>query len=125
MNEVVAVKTLRKEILKDFFIFLKKKHAYVQFRRNIADAVIREEHSYKSKEERKKIWYDAFHYGIHIRILHNGFVKLTYPICLELINYAFFWDGTPERHKFWYTLNTEWQDIVMKKYKTYRADLNK
>lgn len=124
MSEIVAVEMLRKEILKDFFTFLKKKHAYVQFRRNMADAVIREKCHFEFKEENKKIWYDAFHYGIHMKILYNGRCKLTYPICLQLINYAFIWSRTPENHKFWSILDREWQDIVKKKYEIYRADLN-
>ncbi len=124
MGENEARKVLRKQILRDFTKFLKQKKVYNQYRRNLADCVIRERHRYSNKKEQIKFWYDAFQYGIYIKVLHNGCHKLNYEKCRELVNYAFTWSETPENHTFWNRINNEWVTTFVNKYHSYRSTLD-
>jgi hypothetical protein len=124
MDEEKAVKELRKQILKEFFKFLKEKKVYTKYRKNIADCVVRERYKYVTKEEKRRHWYDAYHNGVYVRVLHNGIYKMDYERCRELINYAFCWSDTPEKHNFWSALNSEWGDIFSKNYRPYASVLD-
>jgi hypothetical protein len=119
-----GVKDLRKRILRDFFKFLKEKGAYTKYKRNIADCVIREWYRYETKEEKRKHWQETYQYGIQIRILSKGRYKLTYERCRELVNYAFTWSETPEKHQFWSKLSDEWTNIFSKNYRPYASVLD-
>ena len=124
MGEEKAVKDLRKRILRDFFKFLKEKGVYAKYKKNIADCVIREWYRYETKEDKRRFWYDTFQYGIQIRVLNKGCHKLTYDRCHELVNYAFNWSETPEKHAFWSRLSNEWGELFSKNYKSYRSVLD-
>lgn len=124
MGEVEARKVLRRQVLRDFAKFLKQKKVYNQYRRNLADCVIREKYRYCDKKEKTKLWCDAFQYGIYIKVLHNGCHKLNYEKCRELVNYAFTWSETPENHTFWNRINNEWITTFVNKYHSYRSTLD-
>lgn len=124
MGEEKAVKELRKQILKEFFKFLKEKNVYTKYKKNIADCVVREKYRYETKEEKRRLWYDAYQNGVYVRVLGNGIYKMSYERCHELINYAFCWSDTPERHDFWSTLNSEWADIFSENYYKYASVLD-
>lgn len=118
-----GVKDLRKRILRDFFKFLKEKGVYAKYKKNIADCVIREWYRYETKEEKRKRWQETYQYGVQIRILSEGRYKLTYDRCHELVNYAFNWSETPEKHNFWSKLSREWGQFFSDNYKPYRSIL--
>ena len=124
MGEEKAVKELRKQILKEFFKFLKEKKVYTRYKKNIADCVVRERYRYETMEEKRKHWYDAYQNGIYVKILCYGRHRLNYERCRELINYAFCWSDTLERHNFWASLSSEWADIFRENYGTYASVLN-
>ena len=124
MGEEKAVKELRKQILKEFFKFLKEKKVYTKYKKNTADCFIHERYRYGTKKEKRIHWYDAYQNGVYVRILNGGLYKLNYERCRELINYAFTWSDTPEGHKFWYGLNSEWVDIFSKNYRLYASVLD-
>lgn len=124
MDEEKAVKELRKQILKEFFKFLKEKKVYAKYRKNIADSVVREMYRYETKEEKRRHWCDSFQYGICVKVLHNGHHKLNYEKCRELVNYAFTWSETPENHTFWNRINNEWITTFVNKYRSYRSTLD-
>ena len=119
-----GVKDLRKRILRDFFKFLKQKGVYTKYKRNIADCVIRERYRYEAKEEKRRHWYNAYQNGIYVRVLHGGIHKMNYERCRELINYAFCWSDTPEKHNFWAALSSEWANIFIKNYRPYASVLD-
>ena len=120
----IAPKDLRKRILRDFFKFLKEKGAYAKYKKNIADCVIREWYRYETKEEKRIHWYDAYQNGVYVRVLGNGIHKMSYERCHELVNYAFTWSETPEKHNFWSKLNKEWGQFFSDNYKPYRSILD-
>lgn len=124
MGEEKAVKELRKQILKEFFKFLKEKEVYTKYKKNIADCVVRQDYGYCTREEKRKHWYDAYQNGIYVKILSYGRHRLNYERCRELINYAFCWSDTQEKHNFWASLNSEWADIFSENYGTYASVLN-
>lgn len=124
MGEEKAVKELRKQILKEFFKFLKEKKVYTKYKKNIADCVVREKYRYETEEEKKRHWYDAYQNGVYVRVLRNGICKMNYERCHELINYSFCWSDTPERHNFWSALHSEWADIFAKNYRPYASVLD-
>ena len=124
MGEEKAVKELRKQILKEFFKFLKEKKVYTKYRKNIADYVVRERYKYETKEEKRKHWYDAYRNGVYVRVLHNGVYEMDYDRCRGLIDYAFTWSDTSEKHKFWSALDSEWASIFSKNYRPYASVLN-
>lgn len=124
MDEEKVVKELRKQILKEFFKFLKEKKVYTKYKKNIADCVVRASYRYETKEEKRKHWYDAYQNGVYVRVLHNGIHKMNYERCRELINYAFNWSETPEKHNFWSALNSEWTNIFTKNYRPYASVLD-
>ena len=124
MGEEKTVKELRKQILKEFFKFLKEKEAYTKYKKNIADCVVREWYRYETKEEKRRHWYNAYQNGVYVRVLRNGIYKMNYERCRELINYAFSWSDTPEKHNFWSNLSSEWADIFSKNYRPYASVLD-
>jgi len=124
MGEEKAVKELRRQILKEFFKFLKEKEVYTKYKKNIADCVVREMYPYETKEEKRRHWYNAYQNGVYVKVLHNGIYKMNYERCRELINYAFTWSETLEGHNFWHALSSEWADMFSKNYRPYASVLD-
>ena len=102
-----------KRILKAFFKFLKDNNALNEYKINTINNVLR----------RNKI--EAYDEGGYMEYtsLINAFMPLKfletsqysnnpYIFYYNLINYAFAWSETPQKHRFWKTLNNEWVDTL-------------
>ena len=125
MSEEKTVKELRREILRDFTKFLKERNLYIKYKSNLANSVIKTRCPFSSRNTQLKLWYDAFQYGIQVKILSISTVPyLDYIKCYSLIDYAFAWSDTPQRHNFWREINNEWTTFFADKYKQYVSILN-
>ena len=118
-------KQARREIIRHFVKFLKERDAYTKYRENLMHVVIN--HALCSSRMKKYRNYIGFTYGLQIKVLWNngGSIKRTFNMSLveELINYAFCWDETPQRHGFWYKLSEEWRKYVHKNLYDKYADI--
>jgi hypothetical protein len=83
-----------KIILREFFKFLKENNAFITYRINLSNNISR----------RNK---NGFFNGIHTKIFTKR--ERYETLKFELINYAFTWSDTPQRHKYWSKLDNLWR----------------
>lgn len=108
----------QREIIREFVKFLKNEGVYCRYRENIMDNI--NNWSYVNGFKQKNN-YIGFTYGIQIKLLHDsrGFErKFTMSLAEELINFAFTWDDTPQRHNFWAKLSEKWVGHIREKFKS-------
>ena len=111
---------IRKQIIKDFAYFLKSKNIYVEFRTNIAKALVR----IYWKSAPKYSLPMGFFYGLEKKILIGNLERLSYSRALSLINNAFNWSSTEQGHFFWGELHNEWVNYLKKNYKQHELLLS-
>ena len=104
---MIHIKT--NETLKDFFKFLKENNAYLQYRENI---VLQSRRTYND--------IILFFYGVQFKILKNrNKEEITEDTAKNLINFAFHWDSTKQRHLYWEELHEKWKDYFYENIKNY------
>lgn len=111
----------RREIIRHFVKFLKEKRVYIKYKENIMYAIISPTQTSMRLTHYKN--YVGFTYGLQTKVLKehntNKVRPLTISLAQELINYAFCWDDTPQRHEFWYKLSEEWRKYVKQHFEQY------
>ena len=124
MKNTLVSDNIRREIIRDFVKFLKKKNAFVSYRVNTAKFLLWCEKKYMSGDEIHKFICEVFTYGIFAILQHRHKEYLDYNHAANLINYAFSWSTTKEGGIFWRKLDVEWKILVKNKYHIYHDILN-
>ena len=107
-------KQARREIMRQFVKFLKDRKVYVIYKENLMHVVSSPTKCTTRMEDYRD--YTGFTYGLLIKILQSNGTNerrlFNVPLSAEFINYAFCWDETPQRHKFWERISDEWRKYV-------------
>lgn len=120
-EETLDKKEIRREIMRQFMKFLKDRKVYVIYRENLMHTTPGYGFIRKSQN------YMGFMYGIQYRVLKGyGGVdrRFTYDLAKELINYAFCWEDTPQKHNFWKRLSDAWKKHMYREFYKYKTILD-
>lgn len=120
-EETLDKKEIRREIMRQFMKFLKDRKVYVIYRENLMHTTPR--HGFIRKPQN----YMGFMYGMQCRVFkgYNGVDRwFTYDLAKELINYAFCWEDTPQKHNFWKRLSDAWKKHMYKEFYKYKTILD-
>ena len=120
-EETLDKKEIRREIMRQFMKFLKDRKVYVIYRENLMHTAPGRGFIRNPKN------YMGFMYGIQYRVLkdYKGVDRwFTYDLAKELINYAFCWEDTPQKHNFWKRLSDAWKKHVYREFYKYKTILD-
>lgn len=101
-----------KTILKAFFNFLKDNNALKEYKINTINDVLRRAkiEAYEDDYIEHTSLINAF---MPLKLLEaRQYINNPYIFFYNLINYAFAWSETPQKHRFWKMLNNEWVDTL-------------